>query len=314
MSKMYDLSAPRTVSLANYVFYKEGAVHPDRIMTEHDLIYILEGKWEILQGAQTIQAGPGDVVFLHAGAHHSGKRPCLPGTKTMFIHMSRAPLDLQSSNSPDLSKRIYIHALTHCQNHAQIKMIFEEVIQTYWSNSAIRQLKISALCQYLFCELCRTDSSGFSNSLAEQTAKLIHANPHTLLTSADLSGMLYISERTIRNAFIAAYQKTPLQYQMEFKLNSACSLMAMNPSMPFKVIAANLGFCDEFHFSKAFKNFGVNRLHGINGTPSRPNQGQGQIVPTKTFQIKSLINRRIPHSDPGLSGHPTAFRHNPLII
>ena len=41
----------RRVSVANFNFYPEPSIHPDRVMTEHDFIYLLEGQWEVCAAA-----------------------------------------------------------------------------------------------------------------------------------------------------------------------------------------------------------------------------------------------------------------------
>ena len=48
MLGIYDLYAPRRITSAGYTSYSMPILHPDRVMPEHDLIYLLEGGWEIL--------------------------------------------------------------------------------------------------------------------------------------------------------------------------------------------------------------------------------------------------------------------------
>ena len=41
--------AGRRLDAANLVSYPEPSLHPDRVMSEHDLVFLIEGEWEICQ-------------------------------------------------------------------------------------------------------------------------------------------------------------------------------------------------------------------------------------------------------------------------
>ena len=51
---------------------------------------------------------------------------------------------------------------------------------------------------------------------------------------------------------------------MDSKLNRARYLLSGEPAVKLRTIASELGFCDEFHFSKAFK-----RAYGISPSEYR---------------------------------------------
>ena len=94
----------RRLGAANFVSYPEPSLHPDRVMNEHDLVFLIEGEWEVCQGGQRYLMEPGDVLFLEAGQHHYGETPCTPGTRTMYLHISASPQDGQPADalSPSL--------------------------------------------------------------------------------------------------------------------------------------------------------------------------------------------------------------------
>ena len=77
-------------------------------------------------------------------------------------------------------------------------------------------------------------------------------------TTEDLTKRLLVSDRTLRNKFKKVYGQSIYRYQMEIKLQKACELLKDYSNMKISEIAANLGFYDEFHFSKTFKkSFGT---------------------------------------------------------
>ncbi len=41
--------SPRTITSANYITSVNGMLHPTRMMSEHDFLYILDGTWEVIE-------------------------------------------------------------------------------------------------------------------------------------------------------------------------------------------------------------------------------------------------------------------------
>lgn len=77
----YSFGSSRKISAASYIYYAQGCLHPDRVMQEHDFVYMLNGQWEIFQGREAFFMENDDVLILHAGQHHFGVRDCLPGRR-----------------------------------------------------------------------------------------------------------------------------------------------------------------------------------------------------------------------------------------
>ena len=71
-----NLNCERAVSMADYSWFKTGILHPDRVMDEHDLVYLLLGSWEIWEDEIPYLLVPGDVILLEAGRHHYGRAAC----------------------------------------------------------------------------------------------------------------------------------------------------------------------------------------------------------------------------------------------
>ena len=45
MEYAFELSAQRRIVEANYNTYVNPILHPNRVMKQHDFLYILEGEW-----------------------------------------------------------------------------------------------------------------------------------------------------------------------------------------------------------------------------------------------------------------------------
>jgi AraC-like DNA-binding protein len=82
---------------------------------------------------------------------------------------------------------------------------------------------------------------------------------------------LGLSYETFRKKFKSRYGVSPHQYRQRFLMQKACTLL-LNRRLSVKEIAAILGFCDEFHFSRLFKKV-TGRPPSALMTGSRADQG-----------------------------------------
>ena len=264
---VFGLGAMRTISIAQQNMYVQGALHPDRVMGEHDLVYLLEGSWTIRQDGTAHDLQADDVILLEAGRHHDGIHPCAPGTRTMFIHVSADERDLhepsgvQTLEAVDAPPRaLHLPTVIHCQRGHAVRQLFEAIIAAHWSSSRNRAIRCAALFDLLLCELdeCRRMEENAGREIDERLIQIIHRNPHRFFTYREFARTLQVSERAMRDRFKRLHHQTLAQYQLQVKLEQACASLRDHPDMRLADIAANLGFYDEFHFSKAFKkHFGM---------------------------------------------------------
>lgn len=257
MQGLYQELAYRLVETANYITYVDGTLHPDRILTVHDIVYILEGQWEVTQNNIPYHLEPDDVILLHAGQHHGGTVPCTPNTKTMYIHYTAAERDCflagESNNPKD--GLLSLPVVISCRQHLAVKSRFQDIISIQWTDSPRKSQKLSALLALLMNELaeCQYNLAGQEDKTATQIAEFLHANPDHFYTGEELAEHFFISERTLRNHFQQRYRQSIYQYQVHTKLQMACEFMMTHPEAKLSEVAHNFGFCDEFHFSKLFK-------------------------------------------------------------
>lgn len=243
----------RGVSLANFMTYATPSLHPDRVMGEHDAVYVVEGEWEIWQDSQPYLTKAGDVLFLAAGRHHYGLRACAPGLRTMFVHMSADALDAPSRDGA--RGFLCFNTLVHCAANPRVRRCFENIIGTYWSDESEKDVRLAAHVDLLLCELAcagRAGSGAYSARIRElqRLVSLRHDENLTAEAMADAVGM---SARSIRYYFKKETGVALHQYQMDIRLDMAFRLLQSEPTRTLRDIAATFGFYDEYHFSRLFK-------------------------------------------------------------
>ena len=280
MPGIYDLAAQRKASAASYIGYKTPSQHPDRIMEEHDLVYFLEGEWEIYQDGIPYTLRSGDVILLHGGRHHFSRRPCQAGTNTIYILLFPADNDRSFPPSPPTQGKTVpvfpdspyapenrsqeepaddlLPEKISCQGSEEVRFLFDAIAKTFALETYKREEKISSLCQLLLRELYACAHHKIPGDIFSAAIGYMVSNSQKICSAGELAQAAHVSERTLRNAFLRRYAMTPCAYQMRYKLRQAAIELMNHPQATIRAVAENLGFCDEFHFSKSFKKeFGI---------------------------------------------------------
>lgn len=263
MSLYLKPMAFRRISSGNYITLLHPVWHPDRIMAEHDFLYMLNGSWVIAEEDQIFTIGPDDLLILPAGRHHFGQQLSTPGCRHMYIHVSPVPVETawnlpeKANAMPDTADAICLDSVIHCRNNPDIRAYFEKIIAACWDTSPDKDNQASLLFNLLLYELKQQQTapalSSASRSITGDVIHLIQTTPHTFFTGQELARRFFISERTLYNYFKKAYGKTFYACQMELKLEMVRHYLLDHPHSKLHETAVNFGFYDEFHLSKAFK-------------------------------------------------------------
>lgn len=86
-----------------------------------------------------------------------------------------------------------------------------------------------------------------------EARRLLADDAAAALPLPDVARRLRMTYATLRRRFTAATGMSPGRYRTAAVIDRASRLMATT-DLPHKAIAHELGFCDEFHFSKRFKS------------------------------------------------------------
>ena len=267
------------VTTCNHNYSEEGIYHPDRIMNEYDLLYMVDGVWDICEDAQCYHVEKDQVLLLEPGKHHYSDTKCTPKMRNMYIHFA-LPATLQGPASPNSiatsessatsdasASSLVLGKLTDCSGNYEVRHLYEKIIETYWSmDSACRRERLQALLTLLLCELAELEQN-----IYQPVDVLIQEILHRFSTSSNLFfrpdelAMDYgLSLRSLTSRFRRATGQSIHQYQIQLKLKMAYDLIPRNPGRGLRDIALSLGFYDEFQFSKLFK-----REYGISPSERR---------------------------------------------
>lgn len=242
MKISFNADARHKVTEANINYYATPFVHPERVMNEHDFIYVLEGEWKIGQNSETFELKKDSLLILSARERHYGISPCRKDTRTMYFHLSFEKGDGADDGGID--------CLIDGAANSNIKKLFREIVEAKLSGN---ERRASVIFDLLMCELAELGTEAHNTRVGDRIKNIIHQNPEKFLSNEELAGRLGVSVKTAETKFKALFGITIHQYILKFKTEQAIALFRNFPDMQIKEIAYNLGFYDEYHFSKQFK-------------------------------------------------------------
>ncbi len=241
MEHFFDISHNRTITSTGVNYYKTPLMHPNRTLSEHDFIYMLEGTWKIGQNDEKFVLAPGDVLILEAGHPHYGIENCAAGTSTMYFHTEKLLGDKESEGS------IKLCSLIKAKSNPLIKLCFEKII---FSKNQGDLLQTSIYFNTLLCELSSCTKN--VNNIADRIRHFI-TFADGIPSNEDIAREFNISLKTAEQTFKKAFGTTIHQYLLETKIETAKYYLTDFPNMRICEISNSLGFYDEFHFSRQFK-------------------------------------------------------------
>lgn len=250
----------RTLQTANFGFYPDGMLHPDRITGYHDFFLVLEGGWEVLEDGTLFVLKPWDVLFLFQGRHHWGEKPCIRNTKTIYIHILPEPGDAFSPHdtaTPPGSSGLHLSSFTHLgSKDLGIKRLFEDVVYSFWSHSEFNRKRARALVALLLVELARNRSNEARNPASMPVRFVMNElerNPSRNFSLDELAAMVSMNQRVLTRRFRTITGTSIKQFHLHHKIRVACSILDTMPSTTLRSLADSFGFTDEYHFSHCFK-------------------------------------------------------------
>ncbi len=139
----------------------------------------------------------------------------------------------------------------------EIVALYERLIELASIHDTVAHVEMAAEVLKLVALLARGDADGgrpAPDAAVEHAIRRMRASIAGRLDLTALAGECGVSESTLRRSFRARTGSSPYRYYMALKVNAVKRELA-HSALPIKAIAEALGFTDQYHLSRVFKEY-----------------------------------------------------------
>lgn len=205
----------------------------------HELIVVVQGRLETKILGQTVTSKKGDVLCYPQNAAHVERAV---GSNALELLFAGFQADLEFKKDASL-----VQFDRHGRIEHQIRWLIEEGQAARSPDREFQSaLMLSALREYQRLAL------GSESNLVLDVTRYVQSRLPAAITLDELARHVGLSKFYFTRKFHAASGQSPITFVRKLRVEAARALV-LRTTRPLKLIAADLGYADEFHFSRVFR-------------------------------------------------------------
>jgi AraC-like DNA-binding protein len=212
---------------------------PEHVHSDfHEMILVVQGQIETHIRGQVIMGQRGDVLLYPKGQPHSERAVGGKSLETLFVSWEgmAAPTDFP------------LHAF---DRDGRIEQQFRWMYDLFPTESSEARKILDLLMHTSVYEYRRLAVTPLQSEMVLRIKRFIRNRIADPITLDDLAGEAGLSRFYFARAFRDQAGVSPMNYLRRLRVEAAQALILRTP-LPLKSIATQVGFADEFHFSRVF--------------------------------------------------------------
>lgn len=244
------------VHFSNYIEVTPGTGWGPRVIPDFELILIVAGNFSYLDctTGEDVKLREGEILCIYPGINHVFKCEYnSPYAMIACIHLELC--DKGSFLFADYSLSLPPLLVTDVNGDAAIHELFRNSRNTFEGFGKYRQEILNAMAKELWLRLVEYWEGGSEKRISprmHQMTRYLQNNMDRSPTRCDLAKKFSISPEHVNALFKKELGISPNGFLKRIKIYKACRLLRED-GLSIKETAERMGFYDEFHFSKAFK-------------------------------------------------------------
>ena len=225
-----------------------------RMLAPHTRIYlVLDGEASVNYNGEHIPLLPGNIYILPAGTDFSCE--CKNVMKKIFFHVNV----LRYNNYDILNS--YGRCITLKNKEEDIKRVHKLLVKNdVFSALLTKNIILSLLVEAIEQEGIELGSIEEYSHIVKRAISQIDKNLNASLRISDIADTLHISESRLQKDFKREIG-LPIGKYINDQIMSRAQILLKNSDMSVKDVSDELGFCDQFYFSRRFSQcFGMSPL------------------------------------------------------
>lgn len=230
-------------------------------LTSHLLLYVVKGKGKLYMndGCNAAELLPNTVFLLPVGSV-----PAAECAVEYGLHLYKIEFDIYRATEWSDKRRVYEKELTlpvsgeirveqHYQIRRLIRLLFKDSPSITRMDHSPNQPYLHDLLSIIFDNRTSTILEGTDN-LLDYTIEYMQQAFSTNITLAKLADLAGLNPSYYSQLFKRKMKKSPIEYLTDLRMNQAKQQL-LQPSGKICDIARDVGYKDEFYFSRRFKTY-----------------------------------------------------------
>ncbi|MDR2069545.1 MAG: helix-turn-helix domain-containing protein [Spirochaetaceae bacterium] len=224
-----------------------------RILPEFQILYITKGEGIFGAGDRTYTVTPGSFLLVFPGIKHFYKPVFETGWHEYWVGFKGGFYSNLAEKGLLSMERIFFEVGLH----NDIVSIFEQILHEVRTQQPLYQLKACSGILTLIAEMLtherRSEQPNYYQKIVEKAKYLMETNVFKAINVSDISEQIGVTPSKLNEIFKTYTSMTPYQYYIHIKIHKAECLLE-DDNVTVKEVAFQLGFEDQYYFSRLFKN------------------------------------------------------------
>jgi AraC family transcriptional regulator, arabinose operon regulatory protein len=245
----------RNLYITDIGFYPHAAFHNRERKNgspQYILIHCVKGKGWYSMGNKQYPVNPNDYFILPANTAHKYGADINDPWSIYWVHFTGEFAKFYFDLLTKTKKSGPISAIVNTSR----QLLFYDIIQHLELMDNTDNIIYSNSCLYAFLSSFQTSEMKISvneNDIVQQCITYMKENLDKNLRLHDFSSQLNLSASHLSAIFRKRMKYSPIHLFTSFKVQKACQML-MDSAHNVKTVAYSLGYDDQYHFSRVFKN------------------------------------------------------------
>lgn len=237
-----------------FVSRGNGAVHPTRVISSHELIFVIEGTLELWEEEQNFRLLAGQTLHLYPGRKHGGGAPMPPDLKFYWIHFEIEDVESKSAIGGGTLTLPQVTVLPRPESLERLFRLF----LTEQETGKMNPISADLLTLLILNEV----SQQTRNSVIEEDVNVVATWAHSYIythfdhdiTAGTVAEALGYNVDYLGRIYRQTYRCTLTDAIHQRRIQKACKRL-LNSNLTISQIAAICGFKDVDYFRRIFKRY-----------------------------------------------------------
>lgn len=229
------------------------AMHPTRVITSHELIFVKHGELDMWEGDQIFHLEAGQTLHLFPGRRHGSTKPMPLGLKFYWVHF-----EAEERSGDESTPALRVPQVTRIKQPERLERLFRMFLDDQEMGvlqpTAADMLMMLMLVEVAHCAEERPADPNELNFVASRAQTYIRINYDRSITTSKVATALGYNADYLGRIYRKVYGCTLTEGIHRKRLSKACDYL-LDTNLTIEQIAPKCGFADPDYFRRIFRRY-----------------------------------------------------------